>query len=92
MPEMLQALILPLGFLAIFYFFAIRPQKKRQKQIETMRSELRVGDEIITIGGIKGRILVVKEDLITIEVGSAKIKLDLMKWSVGSVVGQEEIK
>lgn len=88
-PAQLQALILPIGFLVIFYVFAIRPQRKKEKEIKEMRSNLRIGDEVVTIGGIRGRIIVVKDDFITLEVGSTKTRLEMMKWSVGSVIGQE---
>ncbi|HAE91185.1 preprotein translocase subunit YajC [Tissierella praeacuta] len=92
MPQQLQGLIIPIGFLVVFYIFAIRPQKKREQQVREMRDNLRVGDEIITIGGINGKIIKVKEDFITIEVGSSRTKLDMARWSVGSVVNKNESK
>ena len=85
-PAQLQGLILPIGFLVIFYFIAIRPQRKRDKEIKEMRGNLKVGDEVITIGGIRGKVTVVKEDYITLEIGSAKNKVEFTKWAVGSVV------
>lgn len=88
-PNQLSGLIVPIGFVAIFYLFAIRPQKKREKTIKEMRSNLQVGDNVITIGGIHGKITVVREDMLTIEVGSTKTRLDVAKWSIGSVVGKE---
>lgn len=91
MSSQLQALILPIGFLVIFYVFAIRPQRKKEKEIKAMRSDLKVGDNIITIGGITGKILKVKEEIITVEIGSDKTKLEMMKWSVGSVVNKNDI-
>lgn len=87
--EQLQAFILPIGLLVVFYFFAIRPQRKREKEIQEMRSNLKVGDEIITIGGIYGKITVLKEDMVVLEVGPTKTRLDVAKWSVGSVVNKE---
>ena len=57
----LGGLIVPIAFLAIFYFFAIRPQKKRQKEITEMRDSRRVGDEITTIGGFYGKIVQIKD-------------------------------
>ncbi|MDY0236675.1 MAG: preprotein translocase subunit YajC [Gudongella sp.] len=84
--EQLQAFILPIGLLVIFYFFAIRPQRKKEKDIKEMRSSLKVGDEVVTIGGIYGKIVVVKEDVLSIESGSAKTKLEVTRWAVGSVV------
>lgn len=83
--EQLQAFILPIGLLAIFYFFAIRPQRKKEKEIKEMRSSLRVGDEVVTIGGIYGKIVKAKDDVLTLESGSAKTKLEVTRWSVGSV-------
>lgn len=92
MPAQLQGLILPLGFLAVFYFFAIRPQKKKETQVKEMRSNLRVGDEVITIGGIHGKIIKAREDIVTIEIGTAKTKLDMARWAIGSVVNKNESK
>ncbi len=84
--EQLQAFILPIGLLVIFYFFAIRPQKKKEKEIKEMRSGLRVGDEVVTIGGIYGKIVKAKEDALTLESGSAKTRLEVTRWAVGSVI------
>lgn len=86
--ELARGLMMPIGILVIFYIFAIRPQKKKETQVKEMRESIKVGDNIITIGGIHGKVLVVKEDMLTIESGTAKIKLDVTRWSVGSVVGK----
>lgn len=91
-PQQIQGLIIPIGFLVIFYFFAIRPQKKKEKEITAMRESLNVGDEIITIGGIYGKIILAKEDIITLEVGSTKTRLDVTRWSVGNVIKSRETK
>lgn len=84
--EKLQGLIVPISFLVIFYFLVIRPQQKREKQIMEMRNSLSVGDEILTVGGIYGKIVKLKEDTITIEVGSNKTRLDMTRWAVGNVI------
>ena len=84
--EVLQALILPIALLATFYFLAIRPQKKKEKQVKEMRDSLKIGDEIITIGGLYGKVVKVKDDYVTLEVGPSKVKMDFAKWAVGSVV------
>src|SRR5690606_33677842 len=81
-----------IGFLAVFYFLIIRPQKKKEAQVNEMRNNLRVGDEVITIGGIHGKIVKVKEDYVTLEVGSAKTKLEMTRWAIGSVVKKNESK
>lgn len=85
-PAQLQGLILPIGFLVIFYFIAIRPQRKRDKEIKEMRGNLKVGDDVLTIGGIRGKITQVKDDYITLEVGTAKNRIEFAKWAIGSVV------
>ncbi|QQY78762.1 protein translocase subunit yajC [Keratinibaculum paraultunense] len=88
----LGGLILPIAILVFFYLLVIRPQKKREKQIREMRDNLKVGDQIVTIGGILGKIIKIKDDMVTIEVGSNKTKLDLTKWAVGSVLNKSESK
>lgn len=88
--EQLQAFILPIGLLVIFYFFAIRPQRKKEKEIKEMRGSLRVGDEVITIGGIQGKIVKLKVDTVTLEVSTAKTKLEVTRWAIGSVVKANE--
>lgn len=90
--QQLQAFILPIGLLVIFYLFVIRPQKKKETEIREMRDNLRVGDEVITIGGIYGKVVKVKEEMITIEVGAAKTKLDLTRWAVGSIINKTDSK
>ncbi len=77
----------PLIILILFFYFAMyRPQKKKETKIREMRDNLAVGDEIVTIGGIRGKVIVVKEDMVTIESGATKTRLDIMKWAVGNLV------
>lgn len=90
MPAQLANLILPIGVFVVFYFLIIRPQQKKDKKIREMRNNLKVGDEVITIGGIHGKIIKIKDDVITVEVGSDKTKLPMAKWSIGTVVTQEK--
>ena len=68
----------------ILYFFMIRPQKKREKSVQTMRNELEVGDQVVTIGGVLGRIVAVREDQVTIETGADRVKLHFAKWAIQS--------
>ena len=78
--------LLPLILLfAVMYFLMIRPQKKKDKQIQDMRKSLQVGDEIVTIGGICGKIVKTKEDSFIIQVGADKVKFEMMRWAVSSV-------
>ena len=66
----------------VFYFLLIRPQKKKEKAIQEMRAKLEVGDEIVTAGGIIGRVVSVKEDTIIIETGSDRSKIRIARWAV----------
>jgi preprotein translocase subunit YajC len=77
-------LILILIF-AVMYFVMIRPQRKKQKQVEEMRAGVKSGDRITTIGGLKGRVVRVTDDAIMIDVGPDKIKMEFMKWAVSKV-------
>lgn len=85
MPQQYSGLIMMVVFFGIFYFLLIRPQQKKNKEVQKMRSELKVGDNIITIGGIHGKVLNIKDEVLTIEVGADKVKLQVSKWAVGSV-------
>lgn len=68
----------------LFYFLLIRPQKKREKTDRMMRNSLEQGDNIVTIGGIVGKIVLIKEDSdeITIETSNDRTKLTFKKWCV----------
>lgn len=72
-------------FLVFFYMFIIRPQRKRDKETKEMRDSLKIGDEVITVGGINGRIVNVKEDTIVVQVGADKTKIEFQRWAVGEV-------
>ena len=77
--------IMLIVFIGVMYFFMIRPQKKQEKQIAEMRNNLLVGDEITTNGGIMGRIVHIKEDVVTIETGSDRVKMKIRKWAISTV-------
>ena len=74
---------------AIFYFLIIRPQKKQEKKTAERRSSIKAGDEIVTIGGIIGTVVIVRDDKIMIETGNDKTKLTIMKSSVREVLSAE---
>ena len=79
--------IIPLLLLIIImYFLMIRPQKKRERETTAMRNSLQVGDEIVTIGGICGKIVKTKDETIVIQVGADKVRMEMMRWSVSKVV------
>ena len=64
------------------YFFLIRPQRKKQKEEKKMRDNLQVGDEIVTIGGIYGRVISLKEDTMVIESISDHSKITIARWAL----------
>ena len=72
----------------IMYFLLIRPQKKREKEVNAMRNAVRVGDEIITIGGIYGKVVKTRDDMLTIAVGSDKTKFEVTRWALKVVSEQ----
>ena len=75
---------------AIFYLLLIRPQQKREKKERIMRNSLEAGDHIVTIGGIVGKIISVKEDEIVIQTGADRTKLTMKKWCVQAKENGEE--
>ena len=80
--SMLPSIFSLVLIVAVFYFFIIRPQQKRDKESSKMRSSLEVGDDIITIGGIVGTIVSMKEDTLVIETGSDRSKIRIARWAV----------
>ena len=69
---------------AIFYFMLIRPENKRKKEAEEMRASVKTGDKIVTIGGITGTVVNVKDSRIVIETGADQVRIELEKWAISS--------
>ena len=72
------------AMLAIMYFIMIRPENKRKKEAEQMRSSVKKGDKITTIGGIVGTVVDVKENNIVIETSADQVRMELAKWALSS--------
>ncbi len=68
----------------LFYFLMIRPENKRKKEAAQMRSNLKKGDEIVTIGGIMGEVVDVKEDKFVIETGADQVRIEFAKWALST--------
>ena len=79
MGSMLITLVL---MLAVFYFMLIRPENKRKKEAEQMRSAVKTGDKITTIGGMVGRVVHVTSDTITFETSEDRVRVEIAKWGV----------
>ncbi len=82
-PVNMLVMLIPLVLMiVIFYFLIIRPEKKRSKKMKEMLDNLEVADEVVTAGGIIGRVLSVKEDTVLIETGSDRTKIRILKSSI----------
>lgn len=81
-PQALSPIIMMIVMFAILYFVTIRPQRKQQQEHENMLSTLKVGDKVISIGGIVGQIVILKDDYITIETAGEKTRIELAKWAI----------
>ena len=82
--EQWYTLIMIVVMIAIFYFLMIRPENKRKKQAEEMRNSLKKGDQITTIGGIVGKIVMVNDETIIIETSDDRVRMELTKWAVST--------
>lgn len=80
-PSLVEMLAMPLGFLVIMYFFIIRPQQKKAREQADLISNLKPGDEVVTTGGIIGKVRSVAETFVTLEV-SSNSTLKVMKSAV----------
>ncbi len=76
--------IMLVAMLGIFYFMLIRPENKRKKEAEQMRSSMKEGDQITTIGGIVGTVVNIKEDRFVIETSADQVRIEFMKWALSS--------
>ena len=79
-------ILLLVVFIGLIYFMMIRPQRKKDKADREMRAALGVGDEIITIGGVVGKITKVTDSTIIITTGADKTKIEFLKTAVASAV------
>ena len=79
-----STIIMLVVMVAIFYFMLIRPENKRKKEAEQMRSSLKVGDKITTIGGIMGKVVHVDGDKFVMETGADQVRIELAKWALST--------
>jgi preprotein translocase subunit YajC len=79
-----STIIMLVAMLAIFYFMMIRPESKRKKEAEQMRSAMKVGDEIVTIGGICGKVVHIKDDKFVIETSADQVRIEFAKWALST--------
>ncbi len=78
------SIIMLVVMIAVFYFLLIRPENKRKKEAEQMRSAVKAGDQITTIGGITGTVVNVKDDKFVIETGADQVRIEFAKWALST--------
>ena len=72
----MQSLLILGLMVLIFYFFMIRPQMKKQKELKNFRENLKAGDKVVTIGGIHGKILEVSDTTVLVQAEGTKLRFD----------------
>ena len=87
-----SVIIFWIAILAVFYFFMIRPQQQKQKKAKKFRTELKKGQNVVTIGGVHGRIAEVRDDVIILDIEKgAKLKVDIAAISYESAASEQEL-
>ena len=86
----MESLLLMVAMIAVFYFLIIRPENKRKKQAEQMRSSLKKGDRVTTIGGMVGKIVQVNDSTIVFETSEDRVRIEVTKWAVQSTGAMEQ--
>lgn len=88
---MASSIIMLVAIIVIFYFFMIRPQQKRQKEEKKFRDNLTKGQKVITMGGLHGKIVEVKETTVLLEIAN-DVKIEVEKASVAMSLQREQSK
>ena len=86
----MESLLLMVAMIAVFYFLIIRPENKRKKQAEQMRSSLKKGDRVTTIGGMVGKIGQVNDSTIVFETSEDRVRIEVAKWGIQSAESMEQ--
>ncbi|QRR01824.1 preprotein translocase subunit YajC [Dyadobacter sandarakinus] len=82
---MIYQVVMWVGIIGVFYFFMIRPQQKKQKEQKELLTNLKKGDQVVTIGGIHARIYTVEESTVTLELDKG-VKLTVEKSAISRTV------
>lgn len=83
-------LIMLVAMFGISYFLLIRPQKKKDKEATEMRNSLKIGDVVVTIGGIVGIVTSIKDDMLVLETGNDRNKVRVKKWAIQNIDSIDE--
>ncbi len=84
---MIYQVVMWVGIIGVFYFFMIRPQQKKQKELKTLLSAIKKGDQVVTIGGIHARVYNVEETLVTLELDKG-VKLTVDKSAIARTIAE----
>ena len=90
-PSMISTLLLPVMLIVVFYFLLIRPQQKKQKEHKAMVEAIGVGSEIVTGGGVLGKVTAIGEQFVTIEIADG-VEIKVQRHSIGAVLPKDTIK
>jgi preprotein translocase subunit YajC len=90
-PSPLAMPIMMVAFVAIFYFLLIRPQQKKQKEHQAMLSKIAAGDEVVTAGGILGRVIEVGDNFITLEIAD-NVRIKVQRFQITTLVPKGTLK
>jgi preprotein translocase subunit YajC len=90
-PSWINAMFLPVMLIVVFYFLLIRPQQKKQKEHKAMVDTLAVGTEIVTGGGVLGKVTEVGEQFLTVEIADG-VNIKVQRHSIGAVLPKDTIK
>jgi preprotein translocase subunit YajC len=89
--SMVQALLLPVLLIVVFYFLLIRPQQKKQKEHRQMVDTLAVGTEVVTGGGVLGKVTDIGEQFVTVEIADG-VKVKIQRHSIAAVLPKDTLK
>ena len=88
--DLLSLILFPVALFTIMYFMLIRPQKKKEKLKREMQNSIKVGEEVVTIGGIMGKVINIKDDEITIETSVERTQIKIFRYAIDSVTSSEQ--
>ena len=80
----MTSIVMIVAMIAVFYFLMIRPENKRKKEAEQMRSAVKTGDVVTTIGGVIGTVVTVKDEKFVMETGADQVRIEFAKWAISS--------
>lgn len=82
--SLMSTIIMLAVMVGVFYFMLIRPENKRKKEAEQLRSSIKTGDKITTIGGIIGTVVSVKDEKFVLETSADQVRIEFAKWAVST--------